>query len=71
MNGKLFIIKCHLQSDGNDIGKSKKYVRSSGLLFKSSYTRHKCSFNKSEYRLKTTLFKYILGYKDKILKYIS
>ena len=39
--------------------KSKHYVGSSGLSFKSRYTRHNCSFNKSKYRLKTTLSKYI------------
>ena len=35
--------------------KSKKYVGSSGSLFKTRYTRHKCSFNNDKYRLKTTL----------------
>ena len=45
--------------------KSKQYVGSSGLSFKSRYTRHKCSFNYSKYRLKTTLSKYIWELKDK------
>ena len=45
--------------------KSKQYVGSSGLSFKSRYTRHKCSFNNSKYRLKTTLSKYIWELKDK------
>ena len=44
--------------------KSKQYVGSSGLSFKSRYTRHKCSFNNSKYRLKTTLSKYIWELKD-------
>ena len=45
--------------------KSKQYVESTGLSFKSMYTRHKCSFNNSNYRLKTTLSKYILDLKEK------
>ena len=45
--------------------KSKQYVGSSGLSFKSKYTRHTCSFNNSKYRLKTTLFKYIWDLKDR------
>ena len=45
--------------------KSKQYVGSSGLSFKSRYTRHKCSFNSSKYRLKTTLSKCIWELKDK------
>ena len=35
--------------------KSKQYIDSSGLLFKIKYTRHKCPFKNSKYRLKTTL----------------
>jgi len=45
--------------------KSKQYVGSSGLSFKSRYTRHKCSFNNSKYKLKTTLSKYIWDLKEK------
>ena len=45
--------------------KSKQYVGSSGLLFKSRYTRHKCYLNDSKYRLKTTLSKYIWDLKDR------
>ena len=37
---------------------TKHYVGSSGLTFKSKYTRHKCSFNDYKYRLKTSLSKY-------------
>ena len=39
--------------------KSKQYVGSSGLSFKSRYTPHKCSLNNNNYRLKTTHSKYI------------
>ena len=39
--------------------KSKQYAGPSGLLFVSRYTQHKCSFNNSKYRQKTTLSKYI------------
>ena len=41
------------------------FINNSGLLFKSRYTRHKCSFNKSKYGLKTTLLKYIWELKDR------
>ena len=44
--------------------KSKQYVGSSGLSFKSRYTQYKFSFNNSKYRLKTTLSKYIWEEKD-------
>ena len=44
--------------------KSKQYVESSGLLFKSRYLRHECSFNNSKYRLKYTLSKYTLELKE-------
>ena len=45
--------------------KSKQNVGSSGLSFKSRYTRHKCSFNNSNNRLKTALSKYTLDLKDR------
>ena len=45
--------------------KSKQYVGSSGLWFKSRYTRHKYSFNNSKYRLKITLSKYIRELNDR------
>ena len=45
--------------------KSKQYVGLSGLSFKSRYTRHKCSFKNSKYRLKSTLSKYRWDLKDK------
>ena len=41
----------------------EKYAVS--LSFKSRYTRHKCSFNNSRKRLKTTLSKYIWELKDR------
>ena len=50
--------------------KSKQYVGSSGLSFRSRYTRHKCSFNNSKHRLKTTLLRYIWHLKDRN-KYFS
>ena len=50
--------------------KSKQYVGSSDLLFKSRYRRYKCSFNDSKYRLKTTLSKYNWDLKDRN-KYFS
>ena len=48
---------------------TKQYVGSSGLTFKSRYTRHKCSFNNYKYRFKTTLSKYIWELKDKNLDF--
>ena len=44
---------------------TKQYVGSSGITFKSSYTRHKCSFKNHIYSFKTTLSKYIWELKDK------
>ena len=44
--------------------KSKQYVGSSGLSFKSRYRRLKYSFISSKYRLKTTFSKYIYDLKD-------
>ena len=55
---QLFFNKCYLQIDGNNIREKKQHVGSSGLSFKSRYTRSKCSYNNSKYRLKTTLSKY-------------
>ena len=48
--------------------KCEQYVGSSGLSFKIRFTRHKCSFSNSKYRLKATLLKYIweLNYRNKV-----
>ena len=48
---------------------TKQYVGSSGLTFKSRYTRHKCYFDNYKYRFKTTLSKYIWELKDKNLDF--